>query len=170
MLFYVLFYGVTYFLFRLFTGARLKRSENMQLRSVSMLVFVVLILVVDILLNAIVVFFLAEEENILYLIIVGIYNVLCCVFALYLQFEVALRRQLQTALAALRQLRSKEKEQYETSKENIRLINMRCHDLKHQIRHIGQTAEISSSAVSEKQPFDLIFFILIRSFARKCLS
>ena len=149
LMLYLVLYAAVYFGMYWAFGRRIKRHERLRLKNAFVFVFVVLILVVDILLNAIVVFFLAEEENILYLIIVGIYNVLCCVFALYLQFEVALRRQLQTALAALRQLRSKEREQYETSKENIRLINMRCHDLKHQIRHIGQTAEISSSAVSE---------------------
>lgn len=149
LMLYLVLYAAVYFGMYWAFGRQIKRHERLRLKNAFVFVFVVLILVVDILLNAIVVFFLAEEENILYLIIVGIYNVLCCVFALYLQFEVALRRQLQTALAALRQLRSKEREQYETSKENIRLINMRCHDLKHQIRHIGQTAEISSSAVSE---------------------
>ncbi|HIT90250.1 MAG TPA: sensor histidine kinase [Candidatus Merdenecus merdavium] len=58
---------------------------------------------------------------------------LYCITILYLQDELfrnsAMRQELQT----LNWIQNSQKEQYELSKENIALINQKCHDLKHQI-------------------------------------
>lgn len=56
-----------------------------------------------------------------------------CLTFLYLQYvmfkDSALQKELLTAKLLFRQ----QKEQYELSKENIELINHKCHDLKHQV-------------------------------------
>ena len=59
---------------------------------------------------------------------------------LYLQNEMFKKSALKQELTIMNMLRQKEKEQYELAKENIDLINQKCHDLKHQIRalrHVG---------------------------------
>lgn len=55
---------------------------------------------------------------------------------LYLQSELFKKSSMRQELAAMNMLWKKEKEQYQLSKENIALINQKCHDLKHQIRAI----------------------------------
>lgn len=55
---------------------------------------------------------------------------------LYLQSELFKKSMMRQELAAMNMLWKKEKEQYQLSKENITLINQKCHDLKHQIRAI----------------------------------
>lgn len=130
---YIVFYFFAFYMF----GRRIKKHETITMKNPFVFVFVILILIVDILLNSIVVYFISSEGNRLYLVIAGIYNVLCCMFALYLQFEVSLRQKLETTLDAVQRLRHQEKEQYAASKENIALINMKCHDMRHQIRMIG---------------------------------
>ena len=44
-------------------------------------------------------------------------------------------------LMILKLLLKKEQEQYRLSKENIAIINQKCHDLKHQIRAVRQASE-----------------------------
>ena len=151
VLFYVLFYGVTYFLFRLFTGARLKRSENMQLRSVSMLVFVVLIVVTDVVISAFVSARAAESFDRTYIILVDVATLLCCALALYLQFSVALVYKLEQDLDVLNRLYEQEVRQYALVKDNIERIDIKCHDLKHQIRRIGAKSSVSADALAEME-------------------
>lgn len=55
---------------------------------------------------------------------------------LYLQSELFKKSAMRQELAVMNMLWKKEQEQYQLSKENIALINQKCHDLKHQIRAI----------------------------------
>lgn len=61
------------------------------------------------------------------------------VLVLYLQNEVFKKSALRQELALMELLRRKEQEQYRLSKENIEIINRKCHDLKHQIRAIRES-------------------------------
>lgn len=146
---YFYIYIVTYFLSFFFFGRKIKERDSVQLKSSFIFMFAILIVAVDIILNALVVFNIASDGNSLYLIIVGIYNILCCIIALYLQFEVSLRRKLETTLDTVQQIWHQVKEQYAISKENIALINMKCHDLKYQIRSLEGGEAISSTALKD---------------------
>lgn len=55
---------------------------------------------------------------------------------LYLQSELFKKSSMRQEFVAMNMLWKKEQEQYRLSKENIALINQKCHDLKHQIRAI----------------------------------
>ncbi|MBQ8280294.1 MAG: sensor histidine kinase [Roseburia sp.] len=61
---------------------------------------------------------------------------LLLIVILYLQNELFKKSAMRQELAVMNMLWKKEQEQYELSKENIALINQKCHDLKHQIRAI----------------------------------
>lgn len=146
---YACTYVGTYFCCFFFFGNKLRKNESVKLKTTFIFIFVILILLVDIFLNSIVVYFLATDGKTLYMIIVSVYNILCCIIALYLQFEVALRRHLESTLDTVQHLWHMEKEQYELSKENIALINLKCHDLKHQIHSLGSSNMVSSSVLKE---------------------
>lgn len=60
-----------------------------------------------------------------------------CVYVLYSSYEIVYTRRLQMSMAALERLRASEAKQYEASRENIEAINIKCHDIKHQIRTLG---------------------------------
>ena len=62
-------------------------------------------------------------------------------FILYLQNELFKNSVMRQELAVMNLLWKKEQEQYELSKENIALINQKCHDLKHQIRAIRNSSK-----------------------------
>ena len=59
---------------------------------------------------------------------------------LYLQHSMFRGSALQKEINTLNLLREQQKEQYELSRENIELINRKCHDLKHQIRALRAEA------------------------------
>ena len=58
---------------------------------------------------------------------------------LYMESELFKKSALQKEIDMMNLLWKKEKEQYLLSKENIALINQKCHDLKHQIRALRGT-------------------------------
>lgn len=61
------------------------------------------------------------------------YDFFSCLFVLWLQAEQRREVSLLAAVETERRLRLQTQEQYELSRENIDLINRKCHDLKHQI-------------------------------------
>lgn len=66
-------------------------------------------------------------------IICRVYAVLCSIFALLVQFNVFKEDELRHKNELLEQILIKEREQYEISKENIDIINMKCHDIKNNL-------------------------------------
>lgn len=140
---YVLTYCVCFFSF----SERLEAGEEVHLKTSFIFLFVILILIIDIVLNAVIVYYVSPDGNVLYLAIAGVYNILCCIIGLYLQFAVALQKQLEMTLDRVQQLWHQAKEQYSVSKENIELINVKCHDLKHQIRALG--GEVNPKVLKE---------------------
>ncbi len=146
---YFFVYVLSYFVCSIFFGEKLGRIERVELKGTFIFVFVIFILIIDIVLNAVIVYYVASDGKPLYLIIMGFYNILCCYTALYLQFEVALKKQLESTLATVKQLWHQAKEQYTFSKENIEMINVKCHDLKHQIRRLGKENLICESVAKD---------------------
>lgn len=60
---------------------------------------------------------------------------------LYLQNELFKKSAMRQELTMMNMLWKMEQEQYQLSKENIALINQKCHDLKHQIRAIRNASK-----------------------------
>lgn len=156
---YIVSYYFAWFLF----GNRIQRGDKLQIKSYFIFMLVIIIVAVDIILNAIVVNNLAPDGNNEYLIIVGIYNSICCIVAMILQFEASLRYKLEETLNTVKILRHQEKEQYNLSKETIELINIKCHDLKHQIRNIGSRSSFSEDSVKEMEDLISIYDSTVRT-------
>lgn len=160
---YIAIYTVTYFLAALLFGRKIESREKLKITNSYIFVLAVLLFIIDIIINAIIVYYIAADGNVLYLSIVGVYNILCCIVVLFLMFEVATRRKLQDELSAVKLLRQREKEQYNISKTNIELINMKCHDLKHQIRNIGASGSLNEQSVREMENLIQIYDSALRT-------
>ena len=137
---YAAVYVATYFVCYLLFGSRIEKGEPIRLEAKFIFILSVLLLVTDIFLNAVVVSNPVSGAE-LYATIIGVYNVICCVISLYLQFEVTLRKKAEHTLDTVQQMWHKAKEQYAASKENIEYINMKCHDFKHQVRALRALAD-----------------------------
>lgn len=80
------------------------------------------------------------NESFALMVVSRLFSIFCCVFLLYLRsgiLELSRKDQEQEDLLRLHAL---EREQYEQSRENIQLINIKCHDLKRRMECWGNGA------------------------------
>lgn len=72
-----------------------------------------------------------------------------CVLILYMEYELLLNRRFQIEAATTNQLIRDRERQYETSREAIDAINLKCHDIRHQIRRLGGDRLVDSNTLDE---------------------
>ena len=66
-------------------------------------------------------------------------------FILYAEYQLAFRTKLEVELATMSTLMESERHQYEIQRDLIDAINVKCHDIRHQIRHFqGGDTDVSS--------------------------
>ena len=145
---YVVYCGA-FFLF----SVRIRNESDLKIKSFKLLLLVGAGLVIDILLNA---FFVHSDivnvdsrDVVLVSLMIYVYNCLCCILLLTVQFGLVLQRRLETELDLVKSLSRIRAEQYALAKENIDIINQKCHDMKHQIRRIGHSKQLPQDVVEE---------------------
>ena len=122
-------------------------SKSAKVSNVSIIVISSFILAIDIIFNSVVVYSNLRDKIIS--IIICLYNIVCCLMVLLLQFYVMSLKQSQTDLLITSQLLYNSEEQYKQNKENIELINIKCHDLKHQIERFSKKGSFSQEESKE---------------------
>ncbi|MCD7918668.1 MAG: ATP-binding protein [Clostridiales bacterium] len=87
------------------------------------------------------------------------YDLFNCLFLLWLQTEQRRELALAAALEGERRLRRQMEEQYELSRENISIINQKCHDLKHQVSalRLVKTSDEREAGLRELEGAVLIY-------------
>ena len=95
------------------------------------------------------------DRNVLSLIAEAISAIVSCVFIIVILLDLTDRDRAQSELRIMKELLRREKEQYRMTKENIDVINMKCHDLKHQIHALREN---SSEQYIKKVEDAVIFY------------
>lgn len=139
---------VTYFACYGVFGKNFKKRENLQLKSAKLLFIVGAGLFVDVLLNSMFVYEVAEKTFIGTLII-SAYGGVSCILLLVVQFDLVLVKQFEKEKNLIELLWEKDKEQYHFAKGNVDAINRKCHDIKYQIRNIGNNKSVPDDVVEE---------------------
>ena len=145
---YAMSYAFVYWLAFLLFANRIKKNGNLRIRSVALLLMLAVVVFVCIVINAVVTYNSYENYDSTYLASAQLSIIIGCVLALCLQFGLLSNRNLETELGKVYHLWREERRQYAASKANIDLINLKCHDLKHQIRRIGG-GQMSERAMKE---------------------
>ena len=70
-------------------------------------------------------------------LVYAFYDVLCLIFTLALQYGILHSGKIQHEYKVMEHLRHLEKTQYDLSKKNVELLNIKYHDLKHMISEMG---------------------------------
>lgn len=161
-LIYIAAYIISYALLFLLFGRQLWRNDDLKIKNTSFLMLVGFVLLIDIFLNAALVY-ITEDYNEIYSIIMYVYNILCCVLTLYMQFSMISMKKLKKELSIISHMWQQEREQYELAKENIDLINLKCHDLKHQIRQIGRQGSLRKKSIYEIENLISIYDSAVRT-------
>lgn len=147
----LLYFAIYLFLYWgafIFFATKIKKDENLHIKSVGMFVLTTVCILSDILINSMVLYYQSTTTSVI-LFFIDSLSVILCLVVMALQFELADSRQLTHDLEVLERIRQKEKEQLSASKENIALINMKCHDLKNQIHEIGENKSISNETIED---------------------
>ncbi len=69
--------------------------------------------------------------------IINLFDIITCLFLLALQCEITKKENEQIHNEVMKQVLHQQKQQMIISKENIELINIKCHDIKNQISMLG---------------------------------
>lgn len=76
------------------------------------------------------------ESTVLYLIIRA-FIIIVAAFILLMRADITFQSQYRAEIASMEQIMAEERKQYERNRENIEIINMRCHDLKHRLADLS---------------------------------
>ncbi|MBQ6730536.1 MAG: sensor histidine kinase, partial [Bacilli bacterium] len=77
------------------------------------------------------------------------YNIVCCLLIVYVEKALITNIDIKRENDVLIDAVNRAKKQYETQKETIDLINIKCHDLKHQIKEYGGKHSIDETNIKE---------------------
>ena len=133
---YALVYVGMYYWF----ARQLQKGVKMTITSPFLFCLVCLMMLVEIVLNAFITIRQSQSTDYLSLLVSSGTNLLCTLCVLIIMFGQLLRKNLENELEVVKQLRRQEKRQYSISKETIDMINIKCHDMKHQIHQIRHCA------------------------------
>lgn len=138
-------YVIVYFAMFMVFGRKFS-ADVMNMKNSYMIVLAAALTMIDVVFSSFVTYATGENDSVALVTIAHAYNIVCCVFALFLLFEIPKRARAEGELAAERSIRYREQQQYHRVKENIDLINMKCHDLKHRIRSMKKVADLDDIA------------------------
>ena len=127
----------------------LPRDGKLSINSPFLFCLISLMLLVEIVLNSLLIERQSVSMDMVYFICGSVTNLLCTICVLMIMFGQLLRKNLENEHEVLKQLRRQEKRQYSISKETIDMINIKCHDMKHQIHQLRHSGSITNEALKE---------------------
>ncbi|SEA92718.1 GHKL domain-containing protein [Pseudobutyrivibrio sp. ACV-2] len=103
-----------------------------------------IIVLVDVVLNAVLVYGVGDKKlPVPVYVVMYLQSILCCALALAVHFALLWREQEKKEVVRVKELWNADKLMYERVQESIDLINIKCHDLKFQIREIRSGSQSS---------------------------
>lgn len=81
------------------------------------------------------------------LVLIRFVHALICAFVLFAEYEILYARRMSEEKAETERLLAERDRQYRLSRENIEAINIKCHDIRHQIRHLADNGEVVDKSV-----------------------
>lgn len=139
-------YYLSYYLFYLFFGRRIGKNELISFKNTPLIVISIIAIIFSVFVNAFVVFKTLNGELI---IAVNLYNAVCCVFIIFVLFGTVSKIKTNKELSVVKSILKKAEEQYRISQSTIEMINIKCHDMKQQIRTIGESNAMNETAIAE---------------------
>lgn len=143
---YLMCYLMSYWLLFVSFGRKIKKGSDMKIKSPVLLGLIAAAFSADILISSVVTYYVSE--HFIGSIVAYVTNMLCCLLLLGCQFNQLSTNAIRGELDFVRGLLQQEREQYEISRANIDLINIKCHDMRHKIRKITENA-LSADEIAE---------------------
>ena len=77
------------------------------------------------------------------------YGVICGIFILYLESDIFRRKELEKENSRMEYVLEQEKRQFQAFRAGVDYLDVKCHDLKHQIRLLKEKASADPAVLSE---------------------
>lgn len=133
-----------------------RRKGTFRLRSVRILVLSIVVVMLNVILHAFVVYDLPPDLPKFVSFVIVFYNIFVCVLALIMQTSLVVREELETELKFVEDMWHRNERIYELSKVNVDFINMKCHDLRHRIRNARKRINVDENELEEiEQAIDI---------------
>lgn len=139
---FVLIYGAAFII----NFKRNSQNGHLTIRSDKVLFFCAGSFLTNIILNSIAVYSNIEKSI---LMLLNAFNILCCFLIYYIQVSLVRENKTDTELAFAKEMIRQSKIQYENQKDNIEMINIKCHDLKHQIGKYARQNGLDEKTVAD---------------------
>lgn len=143
---YLICYFVSYWLIYLTFARRIKSGSDLKIKSRTLLSLIGAGVAINIIISSIITYYLYSDSlgaSINY----GT-NTLCGLLLLACQFSQLSTREAERELDFIKKIWNQEKEQYQILHENIDLINIKCHDMRHKIRKLANGKNFSNEELN----------------------
>ena len=120
-----------------------RNMSGIRIHGFMLVVLSILSLVIEIALNAVVVFLQVENMSRTLFALCYVYDMIVCLLTIGLLIFSLWNKSLQHEKAIMELRFGRERESFEIRKDKIDRINIMCHDLKHRIRELGETGYAS---------------------------
>lgn len=139
---YLITVPVTFAICFLIFSKKLHKNPEIKIAHRSQLLLAIAALFTELFLTSGAIGLKQVNEEPAYLLLIHSYAGLACIFILALEFSILSNKKLESDLMIMDKLLEEEKKQYQISKQNIQMINLKCHDLKHQIRRLRVNQDV----------------------------
>ena len=141
-------YIIVYYLVFLIFGMRINKNDVYDSKSdYKFLISGCIFILTDIVINSVVSWYSTIHFENVYVGIVALINVLSCIIGLLYIFEMFYSNNIKYQMKIIEELKKKEINQYKVSKDTIDMINIKCHDFRHQIREFGIHQRIDGETI-----------------------
>ncbi len=131
---YLVSYFVVYLIAYFAYADKIRPDEASKLGRTRFIVLAAMIIVTDNIFNAITMYNAGIDKISLW--IERGYNVFTCLLSLQLQFSQLTEKNIETKYDAVQHILREEQKQYMLVKQNLDTVNIKCHDMKHQLRRM----------------------------------
>ena len=136
---YIIFEGISFALFYLYFISKFKKQNELYFHNGFTVVLGIFVNLYAMVFS--VIFSFSQEKATEIFIIYVMMDILCCLFTMYLMFYMFRTSILKDELKIIQSILQKEKDQFVISQENVELINIKCHDLKHQLKQLSDRVD-----------------------------
>lgn len=148
ILIYFFSYIIIYYIIFMIFALRLDKNSVYESKyDFKFLVSGCIFILSDIVINSVVSWYSTIHFENVYQGIIALINVLCCFIGLFYIFEMFYSNNIKNQMKLIEEIQKKESNQYKISKETIDMINIKCHDFRHQIREFGDNQQIDGKAI-----------------------
>ena len=148
-LYFVSFINIIWVFYFSFAARIQKGSEFDNKDGFKVLLMGFFFIILDIVINSTVSYYSGIHFERIYLGVIALVNALACLLGMLFIFEMYYRSSLRREYEIMQELRKEEKKQYMVSKETIDMINIKCHDFRHQIRQLGKEENINEDRIKD---------------------